>query len=104
MPPDTMTEQRKTEFNYGLDVETYLDAHRQDQAGLRTTLHAGDTTGFYIVLLFNKWVDGPLRTGLRITGRDIFYRVHDLDILFGKIRVKSPAQSGGSRGVLSHQK
>lgn len=74
----------------------YLDADRHEPAGLRTTLHAGDTTGFYIVLLFNKWVDGPLRTGLHITGQDIFYRVHDLDMLCGKLRVKSPAPSGGS--------
>lgn len=97
MPPDTMTAQGEHEFNYGLDIEPYLDAHRQDPAGLRKTIRAGDTTGFYIVLLFNTWVDGPLRTGLRIVGQDIFYSVHDMDILCGKIRVKSPAPSGGSQ-------
>jgi hypothetical protein len=89
IPPDTMTSQKEPLFNYGLDLEKYLDNILINQAVLKRTVNPKSSNGFYIVTLFNIGVDGTLRTGLSIKEQKIFYRVNDKEIHCGNINLKT---------------
>jgi len=85
IPSDTMISKKESLFNYGLDLEKYLDSNLHEPARLNRTINPNNSSGFYIVSLFNKGVDGKLRTGLSIHERNIFYRINDKEIHCGKI-------------------
>ncbi len=89
IPSDTITSQKEPLFNYGLDLEKYLDNNLNKQGELKRTVNPKSSNGFYIVTLFNKGVDGTLRTGLSIKEQNIFYRVNDKEIHCGKINLKT---------------
>ena len=83
-----MTPDKEPLFNYGLDLEEYLDNNLNSKAALKRTIYPKSYSCFYIVTLFNKWVNGTLRTGLSITGQNIFYRINDREIHCGNIDLK----------------
>ena len=88
IPSDTLTTDKEPLFNYGLDLEKYLDNHYKKQPYFRRTITPKGVTGFYIITLFNKGVEGTLRTGLSLKGQKILYRVNDKEIECGNINLK----------------
>ncbi|MET0392000.1 MAG: hypothetical protein ABW019_02615 [Chitinophagaceae bacterium] len=78
VPPDTMTPDKEGLFNYGLTkLESFLDNNMHQPSSLKRTIHPKGAGGFYVVILgrINEAAHGALRTGLRLEGQDLFYRV-----------------------------
>lgn len=88
IPSDIMTTSKEPLFNYGLDLERYLDNNFDKQAEIKRTIDPKASSGFYVVTLFNKGVDGTLRTGLSIKEQKLIYRVNDKEINCGNINLK----------------
>lgn len=89
LPSDTMTLEKENLFNYGLPVlESFLDKGFQKASSLKRTINPKESSAFYVVTLFNKGVDGTLRTGFSLKGQNLFYRINDKIIHCGKINFK----------------
>lgn len=88
IPSDTMTPEKEPLFNYSLDLEKYLDNNMNKPDELKRTISPKSSSAFYVVTLFNKGVDGTLRTGLGINEKKLIYRVNDIEINCGKINLK----------------
>ena len=88
IPSDTLTSTRIPLFNYGLDLEKFLDHNLHNKVDFKRTINPKDSSGFYVVTLFNKGVDGTLRTGLSVKEQRIFYRINDREIQCGNINLK----------------
>jgi hypothetical protein len=56
---DTMTVDKESLFNYGHDLETFLDNSFHKPAALRRTIEPNDSNGFYIRLI--QHYDGIFR-------------------------------------------
>lgn len=88
IPTDTLAIDKEISTNYGLDLERYLNGHLYEQNDLKKIIKPNDCNGFYVVTLFNKGVEGTLRTGLTIEKDKILYRVNDKAIDCGRINLK----------------
>ena len=89
VPSDTMTLEKEKLFNYGLtDLESFLNKNLGNKSTLKRTINPKESNAFYIVTLFNRGVDGTLRTGLSLKGENLFYRINDKEIHCGKINFK----------------
>ena len=93
IPADTITLEKVSLFNYGLDLEEYLDNNFHKTAELIRSINPKNTSGFYVVTLFNKGVDGTVRTGLRIDEQKLIYRINDKEIHCGKTNLKMLKQN-----------
>lgn len=86
LPADTMTPEKEGLFNYGLPVlNSFLDTGLQKASSLKRTIHPNESAGFYFVTLFNRGVDGTLRTGVSLKGQRLFYSINDKEIPCGMI-------------------
>lgn len=88
IPSDTITPEKEPLFNYGLDLEKYLDNNFRKQGDLVRTINPKDSSGFYVITLFNQGVNGTLRTGLNIKEGKLTYRINDKEIECGNINLK----------------
>ena len=88
IPSETMTPDKETLFNYGFNLEKYLNDEFNNKTNLIRTVNPKSSNGFYILTLFNKPVNGTLRTELSLNEDKILYRVNDRIIECGKINLK----------------
>lgn len=88
IPSDTMTLDKEPLFNYGVDLEFFLNNNLHKPSSLQRTIIPKASNSFYVVVLFNNGVDGVLRTGLSINKQKLFYRINDKEIHCGKINLK----------------
>ncbi len=80
LPYDTMTIDKVNFFDYGLtDLESFLDNSIHKSFSLKRTINPRESSGFYVVILFDNGVAGPFRTGLSIKGQNLFYRISRYD-------------------------
>ena len=80
VPPDTMTSDKEDLFSYGLtNLESFLDNSIHKPSSLKRTINPKESSGFYVVILFDNGVAGPFRTGLSIKGQNLFYRISRYD-------------------------
>ena len=86
LPPHTMSRDKVTDFNYGLDVEAFLK-NDLPSSSLAKSIAPGQNFTFYVLALFNKAVEGRVRTGLSIEGQKLFYTINDLKIPCGQINL-----------------
>lgn len=77
VPPDTMTPDKESLFNYGLaDLAPFLNKNIHKPSSLKRNLHPKESTGFYVVMLcLIEGARGVIRTGLSMNGQDLFYNV-----------------------------
>ncbi|KAA9327091.1 hypothetical protein F0P96_17785 [Hymenobacter busanensis] len=76
LPSDTMTFNNLNGHNHGLeDLESFLDNAIRKSASSRRTIHSKESSGFYVVILFDKGFGGPFRTGLSLKGQNLVYRI-----------------------------
>ena len=86
LPPDTMTIDRESLYDYGLTgLKSFLDKSLSKPSTLKRIINPKESSTFYVVTLSNKGVDGPLRTGIVFKGKNIFYRVNKIDVYCGNI-------------------
>lgn len=75
IPPDSVTAERVSQYDYGISVQSFLDTAGNNSSSLKRTIHPNQSTAFYVVMVASKGVDGALRTGLSIKGQDLFYKI-----------------------------
>jgi hypothetical protein len=79
LPSDTMILDKVDLANYGqADLKSFLDKSIHKQSSLKRIVNPKESSGFYVVILFDKGFDGPFRTGLSIKGQNIIYRISQL--------------------------
>jgi hypothetical protein len=101
VPPDTMTIDKESLYDYGMTgLKPLLDNNIHKPSSLKRTINPKESSGFYVVILFDHEVGGPFRTGLSIKGQNLVYRIsrasearHPLisekEIDFGNINLKN---------------
>ncbi len=80
IPSDTMTLDKEPLQDYGIkDLKSFLDNSIHKASYLKRTINPNESSGFYVVILFDNGVSGPTRTGLSIKGQNLFYKVTRYD-------------------------
>lgn len=88
LPSDTLILNRADLINYGeTELKSFLDNSIDKPSSLRRTINSGESSGFYVVILFDAGISGPYRTGLSIRGQNLFYRI------------STPANSGEAKEI-----
>jgi hypothetical protein len=76
VPPDTMTIDKESLYDYGMTgLKPFLDNNIHKPSSLKRTINPKESSGFYVVILFDHEVGGPFRTGLSIKGQNLVYRI-----------------------------
>lgn len=86
LPVDTMTLEKEALFDYGLAVKPFLDRGIGQSSSLKRIIYPKQTSGFYVVILSNRGVNGTLRTELYVKDQNLFYRINGKEIRCGKIK------------------
>lgn len=89
IPEDTLAIGNEASVNYGLNLEEFLNDHYLEQPYFNRIIPSKEANGFYFIILFNKGVEGTLRTGLSIKEQSAYYKVNDMEIECGKINIKN---------------
>ncbi|UKT64671.1 hypothetical protein [Pedobacter mucosus] len=89
IPSDTMTLEKTTKFDYGLNVKTFLDNGRHKSSSLKRVIKPKESNSFYVVPLSNRGVNGTLRTEFYIKEQSLFYKINDKEIYCGSIKIKN---------------
>lgn len=78
--PDTMTIDKKASYDYGLTgLKPFLNNNIHKPSSLKKTIDPKESSSFYVVILIDKGVGGPFRTGLSIKEENLIYRISRLD-------------------------
>jgi hypothetical protein len=84
LPSDKMTLDKDQLQDYGMkDVKSFIDNNIHKPSSLKRTINPKESSGFYVVILFDKGVYGTSRTGLSIKGQNLFYKVSRYDSTVG---------------------
>ncbi len=76
LPSDTLILDKVDLTNYGqTDLKSFLDNSIDKPSSLKRTINPKELSGFYVVILFDKGISGPFRTGLSIKGQNLFYEI-----------------------------
>ena len=76
IPSDTITLEKEPLQDYGMkDSKSFLDNNIHKPSYLRRTINPKESSGFYVIILFEKGVFGPSRTGLYLKGQNLFYKI-----------------------------
>ncbi|HEU4470776.1 MAG TPA: hypothetical protein VFR58_06835 [Flavisolibacter sp.] len=89
LPPDTMTMNKVTLYDYGLKIKSVLDNYRYQASSSKRTIYPKTSIAFYVVAFSDRGVNGVLRTEFRLKEQDLFYRINDKEIPCGRINVKN---------------
>ncbi len=80
VPSDTMTIDKVTLNDYGLTgLKSFLDNSIHKPSSLKRVINPKDSSGFYVIILFDNGVGGPFRAGLSIKGQNLVYRISRYD-------------------------
>lgn len=86
LPSDKMTLDKEPSFLYGLsEIKSVLDRNINDQHEVKRVIEANDSFSFYVVALFNKGVEGVVRAGFSLRGKEIIYAINGTEIPCGRI-------------------
>jgi hypothetical protein len=76
VPPDTMTIDKDSMQDFGMkDVISFIDTSIHKPSSLERTIQPKESSGFYMVILFDQGVSGSIRAGLSIKGQNLIYKV-----------------------------
>ena len=80
IPSDTMGLDKEPLPDYGMkDLKSFLDNNIDKPSKLRRTINPKESSGFYVVILYDDGVAGPTRTGFYIKGQNLIYRISRYD-------------------------
>lgn len=91
VPSELMTLGKAPLFNYGLkDLNTFLDKNIHKPSSLKRTINPKESSGFYVVMLcLLDGAHGTLRTGFRLKGQNLYYKINNKEIPCGSINLKN---------------
>ncbi|MGH2565112.1 MAG: hypothetical protein ACRDE5_11400 [Ginsengibacter sp.] len=76
VPPDTMTIDKELLYDYGMTgVKSFLDNNIHKPSYLKRTINPKESSGFYVVILFEHWMGAPFGAELSIKGQNLVYRI-----------------------------
>ena len=77
VPRDAMTIDKESLYDYGMTgLKPFLGNNiHKPSSSLKRTIKPKESSGFYVVILFDKGVGGPFQTGLSIKGQNLVYRI-----------------------------
>ncbi len=76
VPPDTMTIDKEPLSDYGVTrFKLFLDKNMYKPSSLKRTINPKESSGFYVVIIFDHEVGAPFQTGLSIKGQNLVYRI-----------------------------
>ncbi len=75
LPSETMTLDKASLSEYGLAVKSFLDTGINKSYSLKRTIKPKESTAFYVVTLSNHGSGGALRTGFRLKGQNLVYKI-----------------------------
>jgi hypothetical protein len=85
VPKKEMTLEKEQLSNFGLDLKSFLDENIAKPSELRTTIHPNDTYLFYTVAISNQGINGVVRAGFELEGRDLIYKINDYKLIVGEL-------------------
>lgn len=89
LPPGKMTQDKEQQFNYGLsDIETLLDKNLHKPSSLQKEIAPNDAHTFYVAVLYNRRIEGVIRSGLTLKEQELFYSVNKKEFSCGKLFFK----------------
>ncbi|MTI20961.1 hypothetical protein E1176_08000 [Fulvivirga sp. RKSG066] len=90
LPDNEMTLNKASMFNYGLEtVEPVFGAVLNKPSTLTKTIKPGDSIIFYVATLFNKGVQGVVRTEFFLRDNNLYYKVNDTEIYCGEMSIEN---------------
>ncbi len=76
VPPDTMTIEKESMQDYGMiGLKSFLDNNFHKPSSLKRTINPKESSGFYVIIVFEHEVLAPFRTGLSIKGQNLIYGI-----------------------------
>lgn len=76
IPADTMTPEQTSLYDYGISgLNTFLDEALFKPSSIRRMVSPGNSTGLYVVVVFDNDVPGPTRAGFHIEGQQLVYKI-----------------------------
>ncbi|GAA4319200.1 hypothetical protein GCM10023184_03830 [Flaviaesturariibacter amylovorans] len=89
LPSVAMNPENASLYNYGLaNLKLILDSGVLQPASLMRTRDPGASGAFYVVVLANKGVTGTSRTGFRVNGQQLVYRINGHETTCGAVSLK----------------
>lgn len=85
LPSDPITIDKVPLLDYGLAIKSFLDNGIDKASSLKRTINPKESSSFYVVAISNHGVNGTIRTGLRLKGQNLFYKVNGKEIPSGKL-------------------
>lgn len=82
VPPDTMTIDKVSTYNFGLEgIESFVQKNFYQPSQIQRTINPNEDCMIYIILLshLSQYDKGVSRTGLFLEGQDLFYKLNDRD-------------------------
>lgn len=77
-------------LNFGIgDLDTILDDKLQKASSLQRTIDPNNTSSFYVIVLFSRGLQGPVRAGLSVKEDDLFYRLNQNEMHIGQVNIKN---------------
>jgi hypothetical protein len=77
-------------LNFGIgDLGAILDDKLQKASSLQRTISPKNTSSFYVITLFNKGLEGPVRAGLSVKEGSLFYRLNQNEMHIGQVNIKN---------------
>jgi hypothetical protein len=86
---DSVTIAKETLPDYGLKIKYFADNNIHKPSFVRRVIFPKTSGSFYVVPLSTRGVNGTLRTGLKVEGQRLIYKVNDKEIYCGKINLKN---------------
>ena len=88
IPSDTLSKDRIGALNFGLtDLDSFLNKNIYKSSSFNRTINPKGSSGFYVITLFNKPVEGTLRTDLSLRDDKIIYTVNGTEIICGSVNL-----------------
>ena len=87
LPANKMNLEKDSLFNYGFtDIEDYLNKNFNQKSSLTKIIQPQEKYLFYVVALYDKGVEGRIRSGFVMKENQIFYKISGIEIPCGLIK------------------
>lgn len=75
IPSDTMTLDKASLSEYGLQVKSFLDTGINKSYTLKRRINPNESTAFYVVPISNHGSGGAIRSGFSLKGQNLVYKI-----------------------------
>ena len=89
VPNEEMTFKKVSLFNYGLDLESYLNKNLGRQSKYVKTISPNQSHQFYVIALSNQRVNGVVRAGFELENQDLKYKINGYEMSCGKLTTQN---------------